>query len=282
MKIIDWHWPTALIALVFVLFIAAILLFILIRKASNISALKILISQDGESVREGLKIILMAIATAIGGIWVVYGFVVTGAAKMSELQLNKAKWESLPGPEISSLTTEAMPYAQSDAAPKYALHIEVEIVNNGYQDFQFPLQEIPLLLIAKVKKELTGKDVELDDSKNSIFSPPFFKIEDLQGNRSIKKWNTIILEPGGKQKFSFLQPSLDAGIYYIQFQIMIPEEVAKTTINLGTSKDTDKTKPFFAAQNAYVRIPSVLDNKGTIKETTLEIQKPRKSKPAPE
>jgi hypothetical protein len=192
-----------------------------------------------------LQSIVLAFAAVVGGLWVIFSVAVTGTIDAQRFTAEKARIDSEP---ILAIEMDVRPLSPNvkNGESLYPIYVSVQLENKGTREIG-PLEfgKIPILTIAKVD----GLDPETA-LKGPVINIPYVKIECLVGkNCDISRWKSGSLGgDGGKGYYTFLHPGLPVGIYYVQFELPVPEKFFM--------KDAafDPNKPVLWTRAQYVQV----------------------------
>jgi hypothetical protein len=171
-----------------------------------------------------LHTFLLAFATIIGGLWAVFSVVESGSYEFEKLKFERARQTATPHLEIE-LHTEILSAGSFGASHLLPLHIMVTVRNLGQRELLLELDKLPLLTLAPVRTQPEAPAVDFDQQ---IMHLPYIKIACRDRPQcKIEPWARSTLAPGGAGYYTFLHPGLPPGIYYVQFQLPMPEYLLK-------------------------------------------------------
>lgn len=198
--------------------------------------------EDGALSPSSIQTFVALVAAAIGGLWVAFTVATTGSLQLQRLAFEQAKLKNTPSLDIS-LETEVLAAAEHGASRLYALVVNVKVQNKSPRAANgIDLKKIPLLVVARVRGDEPNGAVE-----KVVARLPYVKLRCVsQTDCSVTEWKTASLEPEGWGYYTFLHPALPAGLYYLQFQLPIPDELIQGPF--------DRTQPVLWTRGQYVQV----------------------------
>lgn len=200
--------------------------------------------EDGALAPSSVQMLVLFFATVIGGLWAAFTVAVSGSLDLQRLQLEEQKNKAIPE-LIIDMQTETFAPVGTGPKTRIPLSIVVTIENASSRVINnLQLKSIPLLSYMRV-------DNSAVESESPIGRLPFVKLECLPGKDTCTEtqWIGGYMAPGSKQRWSFFHRGLEPGIYYVQFQLLIPRNLLpKDYIDL------DPTKPEVWERGKYIQV----------------------------
>jgi hypothetical protein len=197
---------------------------------------------EGNEIRyERIKVVVLVLATGIGGLWAIYSFVTSGHLISYEIQTLHTNPTLHIDFVVKEYKYEAATY----------LIVKVKATNQGKIFTTLMLNDPELLTIGKLATNAKGQftfkksgQIQVPEYE-AFYHPPCVRLFCDDSST----WIKAAVDPGSSDTYSFIQRVPGPGIYHIQFKARLSDPLAqewRKKKGFGKSK-----RPVFSTGSIY-------------------------------